>query len=112
MNDNQYICVEKYKNYDHNSNHNQVTDAVFWKFDDKSVCNAKRCSNIRFVMMLYLTLISFCLFWTFVSIRVHVYVYVCFVIGLLESLCVSRLARCFIIIEIFAILTEFYLFAP
>ena len=112
MNDTQYIYVGKYNNNDYYSY--QVTEAVFWKIDDKSVSNVRRCSNIRLVIMLSLALISFALLWISIEetgfVNFHVYVYGCFGIGVLESLCVSWLARCCVVIEVFAIMIQFYLF--
>ena len=108
MSDSKYIYVGKYKN-DHyikdNYNVKQVTEAVFWKIHDKSVCNVNRCSNIRSRIMFSLALISFCLLlivWKTGFVNIYGYVFACFGIGLLESLCVSRLARCCVILAVFA----------
>ena len=105
---NQYTYVGKYKNDDCNSN--RVTEAVYWKFDDKAFCNVNRCTNIRFVIMLSLTIFVSCLLVISSATNDHeawfVYVYACFGISLLESLCVSRLARCCIVIEVFAWFTQ------
>ena len=109
MNDgDQYIYVGNYKDNDYNSN--QLTQAVFWKFDEKSICNAKRCSNIRLVTILSLALISCSLYLISPDETRFVSIHLCFVIGLLESLCVSRLIRCCVVIEVFVIMTEVHLF--